>query len=141
MGLTSRSVGRWAERMGPRIPLTVGPLCVAIGMGLWMRFDVGHLNYWRDVLPAVLALALGLALSVAPLTATVMAAAGPGRAGSASGVNDAIAYVAGLIATALLGLVLVPGGATAPSMVAVHGAALVGAALATAAAASALLLI
>lgn len=141
MGLTSRTVGRWAERVGPRIPLTVGPLCVAVGMGLWMRFDVGHLHYWREVFPAVVALALGLSLSVAPLTATVMAAAGPGRAGSASGVNDAIAYVAGLIATALLGLVLVPGGAAAPSMIAVHGAALVGAALATAAAASALLLV
>jgi EmrB/QacA subfamily drug resistance transporter len=141
MGLTSRTVGHWAELVGPRIPLTVGPLCVAVGLGLWMRFEAGHLHYWRDVFPAVLALAIGLSLSVAPLTATVMEAVDPSRAGSASGINDAIAYVAGLIATALLGLVLVPGGGMAPSMIAVHGAALVGAALATAAAASALLLV
>jgi EmrB/QacA subfamily drug resistance transporter len=137
-GGTSRIAGRWSERVGPRLPLTVGPLLVAVGFALALRLGPGHLQYWRDVFPAVVTIAAGMALCVAPLTTTVIAAVDPRRVGSASGVNDAVAYVAGLIATALLGLVLVPGG----SMAGVHGAALAGAGLAAAAAAvSALLLV
>jgi EmrB/QacA subfamily drug resistance transporter len=141
MGLGSRAVGQWTIRVGPRVPLTIGPLLVAVGFLLGLRLDVGHLSYWPDVFPMALSIASGMALSVAPLTSTVMASVDPSRAGSASGADDAIAYQGALIATALLGLVLVPGGSTGLSMADVHKAALAGAALATTAAASALLFV
>ncbi|HWZ57679.1 MAG TPA: MFS transporter [Gemmatimonadaceae bacterium] len=133
MGLGSRSIGRWAERIGPRLPLTVGPLLVAAGFGLALRLGPGHFHYWTDVLPVVLTIAAGMTTSVAPLTATVMAAVDPHHAGAASGINDATAYVGSMMATALLGLVL--------GHDRFHGAALAGVALATSGAASALLLI
>jgi EmrB/QacA subfamily drug resistance transporter len=140
MGAASRSVGRWAARIGPRLPLTVGSLLVALGFSLGLRLDAAHLDYWRYVFPVAVTVAAGMALSVAPLTSTVMAAVDRRHAGSASGVNDAVAYVASLIAVALLGLVITPGG-TGPATSGVHGAALAGVALALAAAVSALLLV
>lgn len=141
MGVASRGVGHWAARVGPRLPLTMGATLVAIGFALALRLDADHLAYWPDVFPAVVTIGAGMALSVAPLTATVVAAVDPSHVGSASGVNDATAYIAGLVAVALLGLVLTPGSSTGASIVGVHGAALAGVGLGVAAALSAFLLV
>ncbi len=97
----SARVGRLAQRVGPRWPMTAGPILVATGLALMTRIDVGG-GYWVDVFPAVVVFGLGLALTVAPLTATVLAAADARHAGVASGVNNAVARVAGLLAVAAL---------------------------------------
>ena len=101
--LSSRA-GALATRIGPRIPLTVGPIGVAAGMLLMTRMDPGD-SYVTDLLPGVVLYGLGLALVVAPVTATVLAAADARHAGVASGINNAVARVAGLIAVAVLPLV------------------------------------
>jgi predicted MFS family arabinose efflux permease len=106
MGLGSRAAGRLAERTGARQLLTVGPCIAAAGFALFLRVEVGRLDYWSVLLPALAVVAIGLTLSVAPLTAAVMAAVDAAHVGSASGVNNAVARVAGLLATALLGFVL-----------------------------------
>ncbi|MCX5332611.1 MFS transporter [Streptomyces sp. NBC_00140] len=104
MLLFSARSGALAGRIGPRIPLTVGPLLCAAGMLLMLR--VGEdASYLADVLPALLVLGLGMVGLVAPLTATVLASVDVGRAGLASGVNNAAARVAGLIAVAALPLI------------------------------------
>jgi EmrB/QacA subfamily drug resistance transporter len=141
VGLGSRGIGRWAETTGPRLPLTVGALLVATGFALALRIAPGHFGYWTDVFPVALTIAAGMTLSVAPLTATVMSAVDPSHAGSASGVNDAAAYVASLMSTALLGFVIKQTGSLDAFVTRFHEAAVVGVALAVAAALSALLLI
>jgi EmrB/QacA subfamily drug resistance transporter len=98
--LSSRS-GALAQRIGPRLPLTVGPLLIAAGMVLMTRIGPGS-TYLGSVLPAVVVFGLGLATTVAPVTATVLAAADERHAGVASGVNNAVARTAGLLAVALL---------------------------------------
>ncbi|MFF8957977.1 MFS transporter [Streptomyces sp. NPDC014894] len=103
MLLFSARSGALAERIGPRIPLTVGPLLCAAGMLLMLRVGE-HASYVRDVLPALLVMGLGMVTLVAPLTATVLASVETGRAGIASGVNNAAARAAGLIAVAALPL-------------------------------------
>ncbi|WP_371598862.1 MFS transporter [Streptomyces sp. NBC_00564] len=103
MLLFSARSGELAQRIGPRIPLTVGPLLCAAGMLLMLR--VGEdASYVADVLPALLVLGLGMVTLVAPLTATVLASVDTGRAGLASGINNAAARAAGLIAVAALPL-------------------------------------
>lgn len=101
MLLFSARVGRLASRIGPRLPLTVGPLLLAVGMGLYSRLDAGS-SYLTGVLPGVVVFSVGLVLLVAPVTATVLAAADERRAGVASGINNAVARTAGLIAVAVL---------------------------------------
>ncbi|MFD9411165.1 MFS transporter [Streptomyces sp. NPDC059989] len=103
MLLLSARSGELGERIGPRIPLTVGPLLCAAGMLLMLRVGPGA-SYVRDVLPAMVVTGLGLVTVVAPLTATVLASVDPGRAGLASGINNAAARVAGLLAVAALPL-------------------------------------
>ncbi|MFC4500877.1 MULTISPECIES: MFS transporter [Streptomyces] len=103
MLLLSARSGDLAVRIGPRVPLTVGPLLCAAGMLLMLRVGPDA-SYLTDVLPAVLVLGLGMVALVAPLTATVLASVDVGRAGLASGVNNAAARVAGLIAVAALPL-------------------------------------
>ena len=98
--LSARS-GALAQRIGPRIPLTVGPLVIAAGMLLMTLVDPGD-SYVTSVLPAVIVFGLGLTLVVAPVTATVLAAADDRHAGVASGVNNAVSRVAGLLAVAVL---------------------------------------
>jgi len=140
MGLGSRAAGRLAERVGTRTLLTLGPLVVAAGFALFLRIDGGAVRYATDILPALALVACGLTLSVAPLTAAVIAAVDPSHVGSASGFNNATSRVAGLLATALIGYVLV-GDATGPAFIGrFHGAAIAGALLAVGAAASAFLL-
>jgi predicted MFS family arabinose efflux permease len=142
MGLGSRTMGRIAERTGPRLPLIVGPLLVAGGfLLLALRIRPGGIDYPSILLPGLLVLAAGLVTSVAPLTATVMAAVDPDHVGAASGVNNAVARVGGLLATALLGLVLAQQGSDDGFVTGVRLAAAAGGALAAAAALCAALLI
>jgi Na+/melibiose symporter-like transporter len=100
LALSARS-GALAQRIGPRWLLTVGISGCAIGMALMSRIGP-HASYLTDVLPAVTVFGLGLTLTVAPLTATVLASADVRHAGVASGVNNAVARAAGLVAVAAL---------------------------------------
>jgi hypothetical protein len=104
MLLLSARSGALAQRIGARIPLTVGPLVIAAGMLLMTRISPGD-SYIESVLPAVIVFGLGLTLVVAPVTATVLAAADARHAGIASGINNAVSRVAGLFAVAVLPLV------------------------------------
>ena len=104
MLLLSSFAGRLAQRAGPRLPMTVGPLVAAIGLALLARVVPGG-GYWRTIFPAVVVFGLGLSITVAPLTAAVLAAAGPEHAGIASAVNNDVARAAGLVAVAILPLV------------------------------------
>ncbi len=104
MGLFSPAAGAVADRFGARGPLTVGPILAGLGFGLLASAEPGG-SYWTGVLPGLAALSAGMTIAVAPLTAVVMGAAGPGRAGVASGINNAVARVAGLLAVAALGAV------------------------------------
>ena len=101
MLLLSARAGALAERIGPRLPMTVGPLLAALGFLLTLRIGTDA-SYLTDVLPAVVVLGLGLSLTVAPLTATVLNSADPRYAGTASGVNNAIARSGGLLAVAVI---------------------------------------
>ncbi|MFG2867857.1 MFS transporter [Streptomyces sp. NPDC048338] len=103
MLLLSARSGELGERIGPRIPLTVGPLLCAAGMLLMLRVGEDP-SYVLDVLPALLVLGLGMTTLVAPLTATVLASVDVARAGLASGINNAAARAAGLLAVAALPL-------------------------------------
>jgi EmrB/QacA subfamily drug resistance transporter len=96
--------GAFAERVGPRLPMTVGPLIIAVGLLLHVRIDAGA-GYLTAVLPAVAVFGLGLAITVAPLTATVLAAVDRRFVGVASGVNNAVSRWAGLLAVAVLPVV------------------------------------
>jgi EmrB/QacA subfamily drug resistance transporter len=97
----SARAGLLAERIGPRVPMTAGPLGVAAGLVLLSRVQEGT-TYISTVLPGVIVFGLGLTLTVAPLTATVLAAAAARYAGIASGVNNAISRGAGLLAIAVI---------------------------------------
>ena len=105
IALGSRLMGRMAARIGPRLPLTAGPLIVAAGFALAARIG-GEGSYWTAVLPAVLVIAIGMAGAVAPLTTAVMASVDKDHVGTAHGFNSAVARTGSLIATALLGGVL-----------------------------------
>lgn len=101
MLLLSSRAGALAQRIGPRIPMSLGPVVIGIGMLFMSRIGPGS-GYVTDVLPGVLVFGLGLVLTVAPLTATVLGAVDTRHAGIASGVNNAVARVAGLLAVATL---------------------------------------
>lgn len=93
--------GRLADRVGARIPMTIGP--AVAGAGLLLAAVTAHTSsYWMSVFPSVVVFAVGLALTVAPLTTAVLSALGPSRAGIASGVNSAISRFGGLVAVAIL---------------------------------------
>ncbi len=100
LALSSRS-GRLATVIGPRLQMSVGPIVVGAGMVLLTRAPDGS-SYAADVLPAVLVLALGLAVTVAPLTATALNAVSPTHAGLASAINNDVARLGSLIAVAVL---------------------------------------
>jgi len=104
MLLLSARSGALAQRIGARIPLTVGPLVIAVGLLMMTRINPGD-SYVSSVLPPVIVFGLGLTLVVAPVTATVLAAADAQHAGIASGINNAVARVASLLAVAVLPLI------------------------------------
>lgn len=104
MLLFSARSGALAQRVGPRIPLTAGPFVIAIGMVMMAQIDPGQ-SYVTSVLPAVLVFGVGLTLVVAPVTATVLAAADSRHSGIASGINNAVSRVGGLLAVAVLPLI------------------------------------
>jgi EmrB/QacA subfamily drug resistance transporter len=103
IGLSSL-FGRWSGRIGPRLFMTVGPLVAGAGFLLMLRFDESA-DYLTQVLPAVVVFGLGMAITVAPLTAAILGAIDPARSGIASAVNNAVSRVAGLIAVALASLI------------------------------------
>ncbi len=144
MLLLSARAGALAERIGPRLPMTAGPLGMAVALVLLSRVDEGS-TYVGGVLPAVAVFGLGLSATVAPLTATVLAAAAARHVGVASGVNNAVSRGAGLIAIAVIpGLAGLTGDAYRNPAVFTHGfrtAMLMGAALSAAGGALAWMLI
>ncbi len=104
MFLFSSRVGKLADRYGPRPFLIVGPFLVAAGFGLMQRYGTS-VSFFGDVVPAMLVFSFGLALTVAPLTATVLADVDEADAGIASAVNNAIARTAALISICAVGAV------------------------------------
>ena len=98
----SPRAGALSARIGPRLPMLVGPLVAAAGVALTARIDGTHRNYLTDVLPGLIVFGLGLSCLVAPLTATVMAAVPPDEVGIASGVSNAVSRSAALLAVAVL---------------------------------------
>jgi EmrB/QacA subfamily drug resistance transporter len=127
MLLLASKGGALGTRIGPRIPMTVGPLVMAVGTLLLLGVD-SDVSYWVDVLPGLTVFGLGLALMVAPLTATVLAAASDEHAGIASGVNNAVARAGALLAVAALPVAVGLGGdeyADPAALDAAYGAALV----------------
>jgi EmrB/QacA subfamily drug resistance transporter len=105
MGFGASFAGALSDHFGPRLSLTAGPLIAACGLAQLAFADLGN-SYWAGVFPAICVLAIGMTVTVPPLTSTVMASVGEARAGIASGVNNAVARVAGLFAVAALGAVM-----------------------------------
>ena len=101
MLLLSARAGQVAQKIGPRLPMTVGPIVAGAGLWLCTRVDVGT-SYASAVFPGVALFGLGMTITVAPLTAAVLAAADERHIGAASGVNNAVARLAGLLAVAVL---------------------------------------
>jgi EmrB/QacA subfamily drug resistance transporter len=108
--VASPHMGAIAARIGPRLPLALGSLIVAAGFLAALRIGP-QANYWSEVLPALVLMSIGMSVAVAPLTTAVLSSVDAAQTGAASGFNSAVARTGGLIATALLGSVLVPGSA------------------------------
>ena len=127
IGVGSRLAGKLTERIGPRWPLTIGPMVTGLGFALMIRADP-QASYWTSILPAVVVIAIGMAGAVAPLTTAVLSSVDGRHTGTASGFNSAVARTGGLIATALAGAVIATSG---PALTgAYHAAAIVAAVLA-----------
>jgi EmrB/QacA subfamily drug resistance transporter len=141
IGLGSRLMGRVAARIGGRIPLSIGSVLVGVGLALYGRLGTATIDYWADVFPPTLLVALGMGICVAPLTTSVMASVDTDHVGVASGFNSAVARIAGLVATALLGLVFAKQDSSSAFIWAFDAAAWTGAASAGIAGASAIALI
>jgi MFS family permease len=136
IAVASPAAGALSAKIGPRWPLVVGPVIVALGF-LLLALRIGtDTSYWLGVLPAMIVIALGLACAVAPLTTAILMSVDVHHAGAASGLNSAVARTGGLMATSLIGAVLA---STGPALLSAFGvAAMVGAGLCVAASLSAL---
>jgi predicted MFS family arabinose efflux permease len=141
IGLGSRFMGQVAARSGERLPLIVGSCFVSVGLALYSRVGTQALNYWLDIFPPTVLVAIGMGACVAPLTTSVMTSVQADHVGLASGFNNAVARIAGLVATALLAFVFARQESNETFLVGFRAAALIGAASAALAAGSALLLI
>ena len=124
MGTFSSLTGKLSDRFGPRWFLAAGPAIAGAGLALF-GWAAGRDSYWTGVFPAVLLVAIGMTLAVAPLTTTVMSSVPQEHAGAASGINNAISRVAGLLAIAAMSLVFSAAfdGALAPKLDALHAPA------------------
>jgi EmrB/QacA subfamily drug resistance transporter len=109
MFFVSPRTGRLSMQHGPRFFMALGPIVAGLGV-LGLTRLPQNVDYWKDVLPWLLVFAAGLSMTVAPLTTTVLADVEPGEAGEASGVNNAVARIAGLLAIAILGILAAGGG-------------------------------
>ena len=111
----SRWSGKLADRYGARLPLVVGPLLVGVAYGVMARVGVTHgpADYWTTYFPGIVLLGLGMGLTVAPLTTAVMGSVATHHSGTASGVNNAVARTAGVLAIAMVGAVALFAFATA----------------------------
>ena len=109
MFVLSPRMGRLSMQHGPRLYMSLGPIIAGLSVLAYTRLPQ-NIDYWVDILPALLVFSFGLSLTVAPLTTTVLADARPGDAGVASGVNNAVARIAGLLAIAVLGIAAAGGG-------------------------------
>jgi predicted MFS family arabinose efflux permease len=138
LAVASPILGGIAGRLGPRLPLAIGPAIVAAGCLLLLRIGSAP-SYWISVLPAMLLVAFGMSFAVAPLTTAVLGSVDSRHTGSASGLNSAVARLGGLIVTALLGTVLAAQGDRL--FTAFHVAAIAGAIICGLASLSAILLI
>ncbi len=127
IGAASRLTGRLTARLGPRWPLTMGPLITGLGFALLLRADP-HARYATSILPGIAVIAFGMAWAVAPLTTAVLSSVDGRHTGTASGFNSAIARTGGLVATALASAVMAESG---PALThAFHAAAVVAGVLA-----------
>ena len=124
--LTSPLMGGVAGRLGPRLPLSIGALVTAGGFLLLLRMGA-RADYWTNVFPAILVIAIGMSGAVAPLTTAVLSSVDSRHTGSASGLNSAVARIAGMVAVALLGGVL---GKTGPALTQGFDAAMIACAIA-----------
>jgi EmrB/QacA subfamily drug resistance transporter len=138
IAIASPAAGALAAKTGPRWPLVIGPLVVAIGCLLSIRIGLDT-SYWSGVLPGMVVIALGMAGAVAPLTTAVLMSVDSRHVGVASGMNSAVARTGGLVATALIGAVM---NASGPALASAFGvAAIVGAVVCAAASLAAFLFI
>jgi MFS family permease len=110
MVVVSPIAGAHAERIGPRLPIAIGSIVVGLGMLLTLRIRP-FTSYWAGLLPAIVTVALGLSVAVAPLTSAVLSEVAARLTGVASGLNNAVARIGGLLATALVGFVFASHGA------------------------------
>ena len=141
IGLGSGFVARFTRSIEPRLLLAGGSLAVAGGLLLYGMLPADHIDYWRDVMPGTVLIAVGMTLCVAPLTNAVMNSVDSMHIGAASGLNSATARVGGLVATALLAFVFARQNSSEQLIEAFRIAAVIGAVISAAAAGSALLLI